>query len=117
MIGTFILAFGIACSQYVPPMDQKIKNPYHDVFVSLSLYLAIVLCGPFSGGHFNPSVTFGFFVLKDQGMKVGRLLTYLIAQFIGAGLGVILAKAIFDCEVTPYLDSVQIFTLIGHSIG
>lgn len=97
LIGTFILAFGIACTQYVPPLDQKVPNNYHDIFVSLSLYLAIVLCAPFSGGHFNPSVTFGFFMLKDQVMPMGKLITYLVSQFLGAASGVSLAKIIFDC--------------------
>ena len=70
--------------------------------MSLSLYTAIVLCAPFSGGHFNPSVTFGFFVLKDQAMSIGKLLTYLLGQILGAASGVSLAKSMFDISVTPY---------------
>lgn len=64
VIGTFILAFGVTCSQYVPPLKNKVPNPFHDVFVSLSLYLAIVIGAPFSGGHFNPAVSFGVYFLK-----------------------------------------------------
>ena len=64
-IGTFILTLGIACTQYTPPLDAKVDNPFHDIFISFSLYLAIVICAPFTGGHFNPSVTLGFFFLKS----------------------------------------------------
>jgi glycerol uptake facilitator-like aquaporin len=97
VIGTFILAFGIVCCQYVPPLKDKIPNPFHDIFISLSLYLAIVIGAPFSGGHFNPAVTFGVYFLKDAKMTNGKLSTYLIAQFIGAIIGVTLAKIFFDC--------------------
>lgn len=116
-IGTFILAFGIACTQYTAPLAARNPNPFHDIFVSLSLYTAIVFCAPFSGGHFNPSVTFGFFVLKDQAMSVGKLLTYLVGQVLGAASGVSLAKILFDISVTPYAKPVDLFSLIGHSIG
>lgn len=102
VLGTFILAFGVACSQYVPPLKNKTPNPFHDVFVSLSLYLAIVIGAPFCGGHFNPAVSFGFYFLKEAKMSTGKLITYLIAQFIGAIIGVTLAKIFFDCEINPY---------------
>lgn len=117
MIGTFILAFGIACTQYVPPLKDKIPNPFHDVFISLSLYLAIVIGAPFSGGHFNPAVSIGVYFLKEAKMNNGKLATYIISQFIGAIIGVTLAKIFFECEVTPYPESVGFFTLIGHCIG
>lgn len=103
MLGTFILAFGITCSQYVPPLDQKIPNPFHDIFISLSLYLAIVIGAPFCGGHFNPAVSFGFYFLKEAKMGIGKLLTYIIAQFSGAIIGVTLAKLLFECEINPYV--------------
>jgi glycerol uptake facilitator-like aquaporin len=81
----------------VPPLNLKIPNPFHDIFISLSLYLAIVIGAPFCGGHFNPAVTFGFFFLKEARMNIGKLITYLIAQFIGATIGVTLAKILFAC--------------------
>jgi glycerol uptake facilitator-like aquaporin len=58
--------------------------------------LAIVIGAPFSGGHFNPAVSFGFYFLKDTKMSTGKLVTYIIAQFIGAIIGVALAKILFD---------------------
>ena len=85
------------CTQYLPPLKNKISNPFHDIFISLSLYLAIGLCAPFSGGHFNPVVTIGVYFLKDAKMTKKKLLIYIISQFIGAIIGVTLAKIFFDC--------------------
>jgi glycerol uptake facilitator-like aquaporin len=58
------------------------------------LYVLIVLLGPISGAHFNPAVTLA--------MRLsGRVLpapvsVYLLAQLIGAVLGVWLAHAMFE---------------------
>jgi glycerol uptake facilitator-like aquaporin len=72
-------------------------NPFHDVFISFSLYLAIVIGAPFCGGHFNPAVSIGVYFFKDSKMSTGKLITYLLAQIIGAVIGVTLAKIFFDC--------------------
>jgi glycerol uptake facilitator-like aquaporin len=64
--------------------------------------LAIVIGAPFCGGHFNPAVSFGFYFLKDAKMSGGKLFTYVIAQLIGAIIGITLAKIFFDCDMIPY---------------
>jgi glycerol uptake facilitator-like aquaporin len=56
-----------------------------------------VIGAPFCGGHFNPAVSFGVYFLQDAKMYNGKLATYLISQFIGAIIGVTLAKILFDC--------------------
>jgi len=48
-IGTAILVFAIIVST---------GNAYA---VTLSLLIAIVMCGPITGAHFNPAVTFGVY--------------------------------------------------------
>lgn len=117
VIGTAVFSFGIVCTQYVPPLADKVKNPFHDIFISLSLYLAIVIGAPFSGGHFNPAVSIGLFFLPDTKMSTGKLFTYIIAQFIGAIIGITFAGLIFDCSLTPYPESVGFFTMLSHMIG
>ena len=50
-------------------------------------------------------------------MSVGKLLTYLLGQILGAASGVSLAKSLFDISVTPYAKPAELFEIIGHSIG
>jgi glycerol uptake facilitator-like aquaporin len=47
-----------------------------------------------SGAHFNPVVTLAFAI--RSGFPVERLAPYLLAQVIGAGVGVLAAHAMFD---------------------
>ncbi len=54
----------------------------------LAVYVAVVVAGPISGAHLNPAVSVGLAVAgKFAWAKVGP---YVLAQFIGAGLGSIL---------------------------
>jgi glycerol uptake facilitator-like aquaporin len=58
------------------------------------LYVLIELLGPVSGAHFNPAVTLA---LRMQGKRFPAPWPYyLVAQIIGAVLGVWLAHAMFD---------------------
>ena len=54
--------------------------------IGLALALAIFLFGDFTGGHFNPAVSFAFFI-KDPKLFTGlMLLAYIVAQMIGGVL-------------------------------
>jgi len=58
------------------------------------LYVLISTLGPVSGAHFNPAVSL---VMRIKGKLNNReLLLYLLAQLLGAILGVILAHAMFE---------------------
>lgn len=52
--------------------------------IGLALSIAIVLFGGVSGGNFNPAVSFMLF-LNNQ-LSSTELLTYIVAQLIGAVL-------------------------------
>ena len=59
-----------------------------------ALAALIVALGPVSGAHFNPAVTLAF---AFRGQLSGRLaLLYIIAQVLGACVGVATAHAMFD---------------------
>ena len=58
------------------------------------LFALIVAFGPRSGAHFNPVVTALLAIRGDFPRK--DVLAYVIAQFIGAIAGVLLAHAMFD---------------------
>jgi len=86
VIGTFTLIFAGAGAII---MDQATKGGVGLLGISLAHGLAIAVMvsalGAVSGGHFNPAVTCGF--LASGRMKVGRGVTYIVAQLCGAALG------------------------------
>lgn len=55
---------------------------------ALAVFAGVVVAGPYSGAHLNPAVTIG---LAAGGLfEWTRVVPYIIAQFIGAGLGAFL---------------------------
>ena len=52
--------------------------------IGLALAISIIIFGEFTGGHFNPAVTFTFFI-KDPKAFTGLMAAiYITAQIIGA---------------------------------
>lgn len=61
------------------------------------LTVLITMFGPISGAHFNPAVTA---VLAAKGtLSIGEAGCYLMAQLVGALVGVLLAHAMFDLSI------------------
>ncbi|MEC7091307.1 MAG: MIP/aquaporin family protein [Pseudomonadota bacterium] len=58
------------------------------------LYVLIICLGPISGAHFNPAVSFVFWLKRE--LSTDRCTLYIIFQCLGAIAGVILAHAMFD---------------------
>ncbi|MEC8316948.1 MAG: MIP/aquaporin family protein [Pseudomonadota bacterium] len=58
------------------------------------LYVLITCLGPISGAHFNPAVSFVFWLKRE--LSTDRCTLYIIFQCLGAIVGVILAHAMFD---------------------
>lgn len=64
------------------------------VAIGAILVVIILLFGPVSGAHFNPAVTIAFLLRKDIGWFDAGL--YILAQIVGAIVGVCIANAMFD---------------------
>ena len=58
------------------------------------LYVLITMFGPVSGAHFNPAVTFAFWLRKE--IATAPAFVYVLVQIAGAIAGVLLANAMFD---------------------
>jgi glycerol uptake facilitator-like aquaporin len=59
-----------------------------------ALFVLITVLGPISGAHFNPAVSL---VARLRGeLSTGELGAYVMAQVIGAVIGVLLAHAMFE---------------------
>ena len=69
------------------------------------LYGIITCLGPVSGAHFNPAVTL-FFALRGE-HTWSAFLPYVIAQVVGALLGVWAAHVMFDMPILQVSDSMH----------
>ncbi len=58
------------------------------------LFVLITMFGPISGAHFNPAVTFGFWLKGDHATV--DVVPYLAAQILGGIAGVLIAHVMFD---------------------
>ena len=75
-----------------------------------ALYALIVMFGPISGAHFNPVVTLALVWRGECGRS--RMLPFLIAQVVGAILGVWLAHLMFDLSILQ--TSTKVRTGVGQ---
>jgi len=57
-------------------------------------YVLITMLGPISGAHFNPAVTLAFSIRGE--IDLGQAGIYVVAQIIGAVVGVLAAHFMFD---------------------
>ena len=61
------------------------------------LFISIVLFAKISGAHFNPVVSLAELLRKNLSRR--EFLVYVLAQFLGAIFGAVLAHLIFDKEI------------------
>src|SRR5688572_3098300 len=60
---------------------------------ALSVYVGVVVAGPYSGAHLNPAVSIGLAIAgKFAWAKVG---VYLVAQLLGAVIGSMLMWVVY----------------------
>ncbi len=69
------------------------------------LVVLIWVFGPISGAHFNPAVTLAFLVRRE--IAAGMAAIYVVAQIIGAVLGVLAAHAMFDIDIVQTSTKVR----------
>jgi glycerol uptake facilitator-like aquaporin len=90
VIGSGIMATNLS-------KDVGVQLTINSAATGLILYILITLLGPISGAHFNPIVTAILFFKK---IITGSLAaTYLVAQMVGAVIGVALANFIFNLPI------------------
>ncbi len=90
VIGSGIMATNISS-------DVGVQLTINSAATGLMLYILITLLGPVSGAHFNPVVT--AIQLYKKAISPSLAATYLIAQMVGAVMGVGLANFIFNLPI------------------
>jgi len=84
LIGTFALVFAVLVSLSDP--NFPIPTP---VIAALTLGLFVYTIGNTSGCHINPAITLAALLIKQ--IKPKKAVSYIVAQFCGAGLAKLLA--------------------------
>lgn len=118
LLGTAVLViFGCGTAMLVG-CDAASGSGY--LLTALAFGLVIVAMaysvGNVSGCHINPAVSIGFLVAGK--MKVKDFIGYVIAQFIGAALGTLVLKVIFDLGgLTDMTGAFGANALVHDSIG
>ncbi len=69
------------------------------------LYAIILMFGPVSGAHFNPSVTLADTMLGNRPWS--DVVPYVVAQIAGGAVGVVLANLMFDLDAVNVSDKVR----------
>ncbi len=77
--------------------DVGVQLAINSAATGLILYILITLLGPISGAHFNPVVT--VIELFKKNISPTLAAAYLLAQIVGAVIGVALANFIFKLPI------------------
>ena len=77
--------------------DVGVQLTINSAATGLILYILITLLGPISGAHFNPVVT--SIQLFKANITASLAAAYLVAQLVGAVVGVALANFIFNLPI------------------
>ena len=77
--------------------DVGVQLTINSAATGLILYTLITLLGPISGAHFNPVVT--AIQLFKKNITASLAAAYLVAQLVGAVIGVALANFIFNLPI------------------
>jgi glycerol uptake facilitator-like aquaporin len=79
LLGTFVFLAVIITSVQSRSIYDKTQAW---IKIGLALSISILAFGFISGGHFNPAVSFMFYV--DNKLSLTELIIYIIAQILGA---------------------------------
>ncbi|WP_172957797.1 MIP/aquaporin family protein [Thermus scotoductus] len=93
-VGTFTLLFvgigSIAATRGQDPLAIALAH-------GLAIALMVTALGRVSGGHFNPAVSFAFFLRRE--LTAGSLVVYWTAQVIGGFLGAGLISSLYPAAL------------------
>ena len=96
-VGTAVLAMAIVGSGVMATnLTKDVGLQLFIVAFATVLILAVLIqmLGPISGAHFNPAVTVVSFINKS--ISALTAINYVLTQFIGAFIGVVIANVMFD---------------------
>lgn len=108
LLGTFLLALLVHLSLGA---NFGVPTP---VVAGLTLGLIVYMLGGVSGAHVNPAVTLGLWSVKKFPTK--DLAGYLVAQFAGAALAMVVGDAMTGGAVMPMIDD-TVLVGVAEALG
>ena len=87
IIGTFIFLSTIIV------VVNRLKPSVNFLKIGLALSISIIIFGQISGGHFNPAVSYMFYLNKQ--LTLQEFFIYVIGQIIGASLSLGLFRLLY----------------------
>ena len=111
LIGTFALSFVIFLAASSSNLPLAIP-----VIAGLTLGLFVYLIGGISGCHINPAVTLGLLSVKKIKWQDAAL--YIISQFVGASLAIVLGVMLFHFnQPSPNLGAFSLSIFCAEALG
>lgn len=109
MLGTAFLLIGVIGSgimgETLSGGNTAIALLANAIATGCILYGIITCLGPVSGAHFNPAVTLFFTLRKEHAWSA--FLPYILAQIVGAVLGVWAAHIMFDLPIVQVSETMH----------
>lgn len=75
------------------------------VAVGAILYVLVAMLAPISGAHFNPAVTFAFFLRREIGAAMSGI--YVLFQLIGGAIGVLCVHFMFEMPILQFSNKAR----------
>lgn len=107
LCSTAFLSFMAFSTVYLPPLDvyPRQLNPFHGIVLAIIIYAIVCFSGSFSGANLNPAITVCYFLHKQREKGDLKLFcSYILAQFIGGLLGIVLSRYIYDCGAAVFVS-------------
>ena len=98
VLGTFALTLSVSLSIHNPAFP--VPAP---AMAALTLMVLVYLLGPISGCLLNPAVTIGVWSIRR--LRAWTAITFVAAQFAGAGLALAAANLLFAASTPPAKDA------------
>lgn len=103
--GLLFIIVGSGIAAQTLAVDPGLQLLAHGVSVGLGLGVLIALFQTLSGSHFNPSVTIAFW--RTNNVSGVGAIRYVVAQVVGAVLGVALANLTFGARMVTISATVR----------
>jgi MIP family channel proteins len=115
-IGTFGLIFFGVGSIMQQQATQTVGTTGIAVAHGLAILIGVYAFGQISGAHFNPAVSFGFWVTRR--ISLLKMISYWIAQLLGASLAAWILSTVYQGgPVDVHLGTPAIDPTIGPKMG
>ena len=111
LVGTFALSFVV----YLAVSNQNL-SAFVPVIAGLTLGLFVYIIGTISGCHINPAVTVGLWSVRK--IKWQEAVAYIVSQFVGASLAIILGSLLFHVsQPQPNLGVFSLAVFCAETLG